>query len=166
MVQQLEVALQAKDAEIAQLRKTAFERDDGAIDLSGSPTGEEDTVSEYRVTSPTRAQASSPTEQATSDSLDTQARYVGLKRFAGVHHSFRVFVRYSLLRRIEELEALLAAATATAPPSADATFPPIRLSTDGRPEWEGAQTKGEIANLERDIIKLRVRPVDVHFISG
>ncbi|KAI5451280.1 hypothetical protein NCC49_001876 [Naganishia albida] len=145
LVQQLEVALQAKDAEIAQLRKTAFERDDGAVDFSGSPTDEEGTVSEYRVTSPTRAQASSPTEQATSDSLDTQA---------------------SLLRRIEELEALLAAATATAPPSADATFPPIRLSTDGRPEWEGAQTKGEIANLERDIIKLRVRPVDIHFISG
>lgn len=155
--------MQAKDDEITQLRERAFERDHGAADLSSSSISDEDTLSVQLLVPETQSPTNTarPTEESTTESLQTQARYVTTTLIARDSSLISLYLCYSLLRRIAELEALLA--TATAPSSTDGTFPPIRLSTDGRPEWESAQTNGNIANLERDIIKLRVCALDIWF---
>lgn len=78
LVQQLEVALQAKDDEIAQLRERAFERDHGAADLSSSSISKEEIMSSQPLVpeTPISSDASRPTEHFTAESLKTQARFV------------------------------------------------------------------------------------------
>lgn len=72
---QVEVALQAKDAEIAQLRGTVSAREPRAVDPSGTSTSEERDTSAQMVSSSGAAQTSGVTEEAASESLKTQARY-------------------------------------------------------------------------------------------